>query len=437
MAQPSLRSRCTVAVIAVLACRVAGAQTSPGWGRFSLFASTNHRANADGTSSQFSELIATFTLRSAIPEGNGFEYAFDTRTQGSSGNERDTRTSLYEAYVGLHTGGGRMTLRLGQMWLNELGGLGSFGGVLGEYHTSRGASGWRLRTGVFVGLEPEILAVGYADNVKKGGVYAVVERTNGQRHVLGYVRLENSGLTERSVLTTLNFIPVGKTFFLYQAAEYDVASPGGEAESGLNYLFASARWAASRVFEVQASYHHGRSIDARSISNDVLNGRPVPARLLEGYLFESLGGRVTFMVAEGLRLYLGYGQDRNNEDDKAYPRTTIGVSANNLLKSGLDLTASNTSFDRASGGYDSLYVSLGRSLGSRVYLSLDYTSSLSVVRVVDGNGVVVESRPESDRYSLSSNINLSRRLAVFLTAERLEDGDGHDDRLLTGLSVRF
>jgi len=59
--------------------------------------------------------------------------------------------------------------------------------------------------------------------------------------VLGFVTLKNASLTERSVLTTTNFVPVGQKFFLYQALEYDMKAPAGQGNPGLTYFFTNAR----------------------------------------------------------------------------------------------------------------------------------------------------------------------------------------------------
>jgi hypothetical protein len=69
-------------------------------------------------------------------------------------------------------------------------------------------------------------------------------------------------------------------------------------------------------------------------------------------------------------------------------------------------------------------------------LSLDYTTSLSVFRY-DGGGVIIETRPESDRYALSANVNLSRTFTLLLIGEWLDHGDFEENRVLTGLTVRF
>ena len=51
--------------------------------------------------------------------------------------------------------------------------------------------------------------------------------------------IRNQGVTERNVLSTTNFLPFGREFFLYQAAEYDLTGPGGIGSGGLAYFFIS------------------------------------------------------------------------------------------------------------------------------------------------------------------------------------------------------
>jgi hypothetical protein len=43
--------------------------------------------------------------------------------------------------------------------------------------------------------------------------------------------------------------------------------------------------------------------------------------------------------------------------------------------------------------YDAWYFSVGRSLGSRFYLTLDYSTSLSVLQLTDSGGLTVVNRP--------------------------------------------
>ena len=235
-----------------------------------------------------------------------------------------------------------------------------------------------------------------------------------------------------------NFLPVGKTVFVYQALEYDLVPPAGQGSaSGLTYFFVNARWTPTRIVDVQGTYHRGRSVDSRTITDDVRNGRPIDAKQLDGFLYESYGGRVTVEVIPRLRLWGGYTLDRDNRDDKAYGRVGFGMWASNVLGTGVDVTASDYRNQRSNGSYDSWYFSLGRSIGPKVYLSLDYSTSLSVLSYVGPDGIVLQNKPKTRRFGLSGNANLSRHFSLMLTAELLDDDTSRDVRVLTGVTYRF
>ncbi len=179
--------------------------------------------------------------------------------------------------------------------------------------------------------------------------------------------MRDASLTERSVLTTTNFIPIGRKVFVYQAAEYDVQAPAGQGRKGLSYFFGNARITPNDRVEFQASYNRGRSVDARSLSEDVLAGRAVTQQSIEGLLYESIGGRATVEVVHRVRVYAGYSRDKNNRDAEATGRTLVGAYASNVAHSGFDVTASDNLMERPQGqSYHSRYVSVGRQLGRGV-----------------------------------------------------------------------
>jgi hypothetical protein len=110
----------------------------------------------------------------------------------------------------------------------------------------------------------------------------------------------------------------------------------------------------------------------------------------------------------------------------------------NVLKSGFDVFVSDSRTIRpGSSSYDAWYFSLGRSLGSRLYLTLDYSTSLSVLQLTDSGGLTVVNRPSSKRYSLSGIFNLSRAFSVLVTGEQLVDDTTTQNRGLLGLTFRF
>ena len=411
----------------------------PRWARVSFFANVASTTGADGSSSSFSEIVTNVAAQSVQHTGNGFEYGLDARFGAyPSTDERDPRTSVYDAFVAQRLINGRLLVKAGQMWLNDLGALGSVGGALVEYRQSADTKRLRWRAGGFGGVEPEIMDLGYVSGVKKVGGYFALDGNGAQRSVIGYVNVRNQDLTERSVISFTNYVPVQQSVFIYQAAEVDLTGPGGEGSGGLTYFFVNGRVQPAKRADVQVTYHRGRSIDARSITDDLLNGRPVPAKTLDGFLFESINARVTVEVAKGVRVFAGYGQDKNDRDADPMDRLSFGVYTSNLLGTGVDVNVTDYRYQRgAASSYDSWYVSAGRSFGSRLYLSGEYTTSLSVLRYAREDGFMVENRPQTDRFGASANIYLSRTLSFLVVADYTRDEGYKETRVLAGLSVRF
>lgn len=410
------------------------------WGRVSLFAQAAQRSQSDGENNLFTELVGTLMFRSPVGEDGGFGYAIDARFAGYPSTEgRGQRLSIYDAHVGWWTKGRIFGFRAGQVWLDELGALGSLGGVVAEVRPLRklplGIG--EMRVGGFWGFEPKIMEAGYVSNVNKFGGYLTIEGATARRHVLGHVNIRNQGLTERSVLVFSNYLPIKREFFLYQALEYDLQGPAGQGQGKLTYLFANARFSPWRFIELQGIYHHGRSIDTRAITEQVHSGRPVSESALEGFLFESIGGRLTLRFVPGFQVFAGYAQDKKNEQDEKRDRLTFGVFGYNLFKTGFDLRVTDSRFSQAGrSSYDSWYMSLGKTFGRSLYLEGFYSSSVSILRYF-GSQVQLETRPHTELFGLSSVFYLTRRASLLLTLERTSGDLPGEIRALTGVSYRF
>jgi len=409
-------------------------------GRFSFFAQAAQRDLSGAGNDTFSELIGTFTLRSAASDKGGLEYALDTRFAGyPSSEERQQRASIYEAYAGWSLPGGAFRIRAGQLWLYELGAFGSVAGAAAEARLLKeenfGAG--TLKAGLFGGLEPKVLELGYVDGVTKLGGYLSLEGKSGRRHVLGYANIRNQSVTERSVIFFSNYIPVRNSFFLYQAAEYDFQGPGGQGSSKLTYFFTNVRYSPARQVELQGIYHHGISVDTRLIADNLREGRPVSEAQLEGFLFESIGGRLTLRPWRNFQFFFGYAQDRTRQEEEKRDRLSFGIFSPNLLRSGFDLTISDTRFNTAAGSTsDAWYFSLGRNLGRALYLEAYYRTSVAFLRL-SSSGVLVDRRPYSHLYGLSSVIRIGRRASLLVTLERTDEDSLGETRVLSGLSYRF
>jgi hypothetical protein len=409
---------------------------SQAYGRIAFYSQSANSFLDDGTQNPYQELATTFSLQSGEIE-NGFEYAADFRLAGYPSEEDVTRRiSIYNAYVGGKFYGGRFGMRAGQMWLNELGALGSVGGFLGQVKSSKKSYG-QFRLGGFAGLEPESLDAGYVNDVFKYGGYLALDGENGRSHVVGYVNVRNSGKMERSVFVFTNFLPIGSDFFLYQAAEVDAY--GIDRESlGLNYFFTNGRYTIKRKVEIQGLFNHGRSIDFRTLTLDQINGRPINEKDTRGFLFESIEGRVTYLAAPGLRFYVGYGQDQSNEGDDKTGRLTSGFYSSDLFHTGIDAQVSISRRDRNDGSsYNSWIVSAGRMIFPKLYVSGEYTSSLSIVKFIGNDNVVIVTRPSSNRYSISSMFYWTRALTLLFTVERTNSDSVYENRLLGGVTYRF
>ena len=430
--------RALLILISLLTSAVA-AQTQPRTARLSFFGSSQRADVGEGDTRNFGEASMALVLRSETgAEHDAFEYALDLRqTAYQSTVQRPSRTRIYDAWGGGRFANGRIALRAGQMWLYELGALGAVGGAMAEYRAAGTTAAGRFRIAAFAGVEPKPFDAGFLSSVKKGGAWIALDGNSSRRHVLGYVQIRNANLVERSVVTMSNFIPAGKTFFLYQAGEYDLTGPARQGRGGLNYLFVNARFVPTHVVEFMATYHHGRSIDARTITEDILNGRPIDQKSLDGFLFESLGGRVTVEITRSLRVYGGYASDRQNDNEQRIGRITAGLWAANVARTGFDFSVADNRSKQSGRNSDAWYASIGRNLGSHVYLSADYSTSLAVVRIVDSGGATIDTFPRSKRYGLNSVFNLHRSVSLLISGERFLDDFSTDDRVTVGMVYRF
>ena len=413
--------------------------TAPVTGRLSMHVDSARRTATDGTQSSDASLSTAVTFESTESDGTSVDFRLDMRHSRAVTGSRPDRTSFYDAYAGAHFGGStQLRVRVGHMWLHDLGTIGSLAGGLVEVGQRHSAEGTRLRLGGFAGREPQMYEIGYVPDVRKFGGYVAVESGALRRHVVGYTRIRQGSLTERSVVSITNYVPVASRFFAYQAAEIDVDGPAqGAAPSGLSYFLTNARYSPTQRVELSGTYNRGRAIDARTLTNDLLNGRALTPQATEGLRYESRGGRLTVEVFRGTQIYGSYAQDRTNRDDALTGRMAIGGHASNLLRSGFDVSASDSRIDRSTGAYHSRYLSIGRSVGRALYVSGDYSTSLSVVQFLRSDGIIIETRPWTRRFSGSANATLGRSVSLLLTVDYTQDEAQDEIRLLSGISYRF
>jgi hypothetical protein len=429
----------SLCIVSVVHAAYAQSSASGPNGRVSIYANTAGRDVGDGSQQRRTDLSTSVTLESPRTDENGVEYALDLRETRDTQDATPDRVSIYDGYAGASFGGDwQLRVRAGHMWLQDLGTMGALAGGLFEVGQHRSTDEGRFRAGAFSGLEPKLYETGYVPDVRKYGGYAAYERGFMERHVIGYTTVRQGDMTERSVLSLTNFIPAGQRFFAYQAAEYETRGPAnGAVKRGLSYFLTNARMSASSRVELSGTYNRGRALDARQLTTDLINGRTLTTQALEGLKYASAGGRITIEVVQRTYVYAGYTRDRNNRDDAPTARILLGGHAGNVFRTGFDVSGSDSRIERATSPYHSTYVSVGHALGRSLYLSVDYSTSLSVVHFLRSDGVVIETKPSTRRYSGSASATLNRRVSLLGTVDYTIDDTLTEVRLLSGLTYRI
>ena len=142
-------------------------------------------------------------------------------------------------------------------------------------------------------------------------------------------------------------------------------------------------------------------------------------------------------VARQVEVYGGYARDKNNRDDAATGRITVGGACRQPVRTGLDMSGSDARYERPTGPYNARYVSVGRRVGRTVYVSGDYSNSLAVVRFLRSDGVTIETRPWTRRLSGNGSVILSRQFSLVCLAEYTTDEGLADLRVMSGLTYRL
>jgi hypothetical protein len=210
-------------------------------------------------------------------------------------------------------------------------------------------------------------------------------------------------------------LPLGRKVHVYQASEYDLTGVGGNGSARLSYWLSNARVTPTSRLEFQANYQRGRSVDARSLALDLLQGVAVSSEGVRGLLFESVGGRAWFTVLPRVRVTGGCSRDRTNRSEGGNNRYDFGASAWNIAGMDFYLTRSAINGDRTCAAWDA---SVGRTVGSRLYVTGEFSTDLSSVRLADeGGGFIIEHRPRTRRYGVST---LRSRSTVRWSASRFD-----------------
>lgn len=103
------------------------------WSRVSFFTNSSVMTQDGGLTTTVSELSTAFSYQLPEIDDDGADYGVDVRFAAYASGSRPNRVSVYEGFVGRRLGHGAMRVRLGHIWLNDLGSLGSLAGGVFEF----------------------------------------------------------------------------------------------------------------------------------------------------------------------------------------------------------------------------------------------------------------------------------------------------------------
>ena len=110
-------------------------------GRVSFYTNLSQLKPVDGASVVSGDFITNASYMLPDTDGNGMEFGMDVRHADYTDRRRATRVSVYDGYVGGRFANGHVRIRAGQMWLNDLGGLGSVAGGVVEFKQGPASGG--------------------------------------------------------------------------------------------------------------------------------------------------------------------------------------------------------------------------------------------------------------------------------------------------------
>jgi hypothetical protein len=122
------------------------------------------------------------------------------------------------------------------------------------------------------------------------------------------------------------------------------------------------------------------------------------------------------------------------------PRRPVGrrsAATRRRCVGGFDLAGSDALLHGAGRRFHSRYFSVGRQVGRAVYVSGDYSTSLSVLHFSRSDGIEIDMRPRTRRVSANTVWNVGRSISVLASVDRTIDDQARELRLLTGITDRL
>jgi len=301
--------------------------------------------------------------------------------------------------------------------------LGSFGLLDGLAVTATPARHFFF--GTFAGWRPDYVTLNSDRAYKRRGVF-VGTTTRHLDSQFSWIEESQEGVTQRRFVSIRNSLDLKEKFFLYQLGEVDFQSAltGQMEKPTLTYLSTDLRYWPNRTFRASVGYTY--RTEYFNVWGDSLLADSVYAASVR----ESWDTGFTLRPLKYWRLSAGYRYGFRRDDNETQTYWYVGLANNRFFGK---YWYANVRYSQSRSPYSvsrSLYASMDFSLTRRIRLTLtDLWNRYE--------GLITSYSYNSQVQGLSLNFLLSRRIRLYLHADRYT-GPYQDDRMLyVEVSYRF
>lgn len=361
-----------------------------------------------GDADLYSRLSSRLKLTLWNRPGEGWTVFLDVRNRYTLGEGGKNQLIMYDVRVAYDSMKSKLFFSLGQMNLYDTAGIGQLTG---------GAVGFKLNkylsVGGYGGIEPDIYNAKWDFNYRKFGVFTRYIGPGARQFSLSYNRVHFDGKSERQFIYAGGLLPLAKLLVLYGSMEYELA-PETKSEDRLSRLFFNTRVNLGRYADITANYSSGRGLDYHRFLQEQSQDPTIVNNEIERYYYnETYGVRLSIKPFKNLRVYASRRESEQKDRAIRNHTTGFGLSAANILKTGVSLYG-NYNMNRGDASEsDSYYISASRSFG-KLSWSLSYANYYNGLRFIGEGTPEIVHLPDQTTISTDLFFILSRSLAISL-----------------------
>ena len=354
----------------------------------------------------YSRLSSRLKLTLWNRPGDGWTIFLDVRNRYTLGEGGKNQLIMYDVRVTYDSMKNKLFFSLGQMNLYDTAGIGQLAGATVGFKLNK-----YLSVGGYRGIEPDIYNTKWDTGYRKFGIFTRYIGPGARQFSLSYNRIHFDGKSERQFLYAGGLLPLAKLLVLYGSMEYELA-PGTKSEDRLSRLFLNTRVNLGRYADVTANYSSGRGLDYHRFLLEQSQDPTVVNNEIERYYYnETYGVRLSLKPFKNIRVYATRRESEQKDRAIKNHTTGFGLSAWNILKTGVSLYG-NYNMNRGDASEsDSYYISASRSFG-KLSLSLSYANYYNGLRFVGESTPEILHLPDQTTISTDLFIILNRSLAV-------------------------